>query len=1558
MPETNKTYNHPQITSLYKLYLSETQPFRKVHRMIDLFETIIKMHTVVILAEYFKYNKLSESAKGLLSQGLRTPSLGTWQLFSRVLFSELQNETYSWTIEEIETDFIISDNELNSGLLKGKIIFPTYDKEKLNNLKALRKLRKSNFDDVIALRNSYAHGATPTDESCLIDIKIYEPFLVQLVQLNWIKNSSLVLENNQVVLNYQSKKLSLHPLLLYRKEANEASFAFFNDIKKDDKISLLNYPLGKHYREKEFYQEFQNYLPLNEWKKSGTNDFQQRVEELTETFKGRVVEREKLLNFVSNHNKGYLSIQGNPGIGKSALIAQFFKDLKANETFKNIRVVEYFIRRGTSQAQTEYLFNYLNHKTDELFPKAKEIKAEGKMVFDLQNQLLNKWRLWAEHNNGNTILFLIDGLDEGVENNLVNYLPRENFQNILFIYGSRPGGHKSIDELWGSLPIENHIKLELGGLGKEDIRAMIYEVANKYELERESVWIDAVQVRSQGNPLYLKLLCDAIANNSIGINDIHALPKEIDDYYKAILQRYAQDTLDGDDLLMALYTFAAAKDYLTLAHIGLINQLGEAKLQRIGSTLKEVLYENPLTENVLDYQLFHESFREYLCREKAFKISEAKEQIINFCGTWKELAGTWEQCYTLEHYASHLSESNKASNHETLLKLIYNNEYINTQKQVLRHFNASNRLMQLALLKSGEVENQETMLEAALCLVDLKYEEANDAPRIVEMVANNEMDLALMRIENFGGNEKEGLQQKFILYMLCLMELTLLESKHKPFRKEAIEKLLKHLDENLPVDHSVLNWNHFFSSYIVFLMASEWAEMSLDYRVVYKRTSTWNINWLPKIELISKQQINLLENCSSLVYENDELRKILIGITIEYAKQGDFKYSLQLIKKGFASNPDLSDDLWECKLYCIISTKLHLQENFVEAENYMKSALGLANEIILPSEKCESYCKISTELFKQYKVEEANAIMNEAVNIANEITETEEKCKAFIFVFSELYKQGLNVEANTIYKNTIELSDAINEGFYSWKSTIQMQIYTEIARCGETEKALIGIQSIKDDVQKNIGLIFIYTILVEERKFELASSVINEVIKFINSDKNDFLKFILINLLSTELAKHKSFNDLISLLIESLKRKTIQIDVLVKNERLIEIKFGLLNRKLKEQFNIVSKEILNNSEFLEDAVPLCKVANSNFIDNQHEEASTTIEKALFYARKIEDVYIKCIEIATISTELSKQGKFEFAASLINEALEYAKGANELYEGQTRFDICLELLNQNRIDEAIEISKQIQDKAFKISCLTFIATFSASSNKIESEVLMSEALNSVKDINYSDVAKVLSDLSINLFKQGQTELALKYIKDISDEYYKNSALKEISLQLAKQNNWQHSESTGLEISQIAIRNECWNSIAQYTYKQLGWTKALAISSQWQNEDVRSNYIKGLAENINVNDANLNNLVEFLPFIINDTNSIEAVLQAYGLNEIFFNQPNGKLINRLNRSLNLQWAIDISSKFEKEFERASHNLQEWINEIEDENDREDVLSWAEKVAQGKMTEEKFLDKINKL
>ena len=359
--------SHIHIGSLYQLFSEETQPFRKVHRMIDLFESIIKSHSVVILSEYVNHNQLSEAAKGMLSVGLRTPSLGTWQLFARVLFEELKVQDYEWSFADFPDEFTALDKALN--------------------------VDKTN---VIAFRNSYAHGATPTDEQCKADILKFEPFLEKLLNSKWLINTNTEVRDGKVWIATQSNALCAHPILVHKAEDVGAPYAFFNDL-KNDKVGLLNYPLSKHYREKDFYREFHEYLPLHEWKKTGNSDFTQRIEELTETFKGRIAERAKIHDFVLSKSKGYLSIQGNPGIGKSALIAQVFKEIKSSKEVKQVHCIESFIRRGTQQADVDYLLNYLIKRTAEVFSQGREIRAEGKMTFDLQNQLFSKWRLWAEH---------------------------------------------------------------------------------------------------------------------------------------------------------------------------------------------------------------------------------------------------------------------------------------------------------------------------------------------------------------------------------------------------------------------------------------------------------------------------------------------------------------------------------------------------------------------------------------------------------------------------------------------------------------------------------------------------------------------------------------------------------------------------------------------------------------------------------------------------------------------------------------------------------------------------------------------------------------------------------------------------------------------------------------------------------------------------------------------------------------------------------------------------------------------------------------------------------
>jgi hypothetical protein len=131
---------------------------------------------------------------------------------------------------------------------------------------------------------------------------------------------------------------------------------------------------------------------------------------------------------------------------------------------------------------------------------------------------------------------------------------------------------------------------------------------------------------------------------------------------------------------------------------------------------------------------------------------------------------------------------------------------------------------------------------------------------------------------------------------------------------------------------------------------------------------------------------------------------------------------------------------------------------------------------------------------------------------------------------------------------------------------------------------------------------------------------------------------------------------------------------------------------------------------------------------------------------------------------------------------------------------------------------------------------------------------------------------------------------------------------------------------------------------------------QSDEARVFYLKGLAESINLNDFDVMSLTDSLPFFIGDSATIEKILQVFSQHELFFSTPSQEKINRLNKTLNIQWAIDIWSKFPKEeSNRNSENVEDWIHAIEDEDDRDQVLLWAKQVSKGKITEADFGEKI---
>jgi hypothetical protein len=91
-----------------------------------------------------------------------------------------------------------------------------------------------------------------------------------------------------------------------------------------------------------------------------------------------------------------------------------------------------------------------------------------------------------------------------------------------------------------------------------------------------------------------------------------------------------------------------------------------------------------------------------------------------------------------------------------------------------------------------------------------------------------------------------------------------------------------------------------------------------------------------------------------------------------------------------------------------------------------------------------------------------------------------------------------------------------------------------------------------------------------------------------------------------------------------------------------------------------------------------------------------------------------------------------------------------------------------------------------------------------------------------------------------------------------------------------------------------------------------------------------------------------------------MQNYALHELFFGKSEHKKINRLNKSLNIQWAIDLKKEFPivDFISREYTNIEEWVHDIYDEDIKDQIQLWARQVSKGKISEVQFNAKVESL
>ncbi len=839
---------HPQINEMLEMFEQESgSAFRKVHRMIDLFEVIIKTHTAAIMASYFELNDMSDEMKSLLAWGLRTPSLGHWCLFAReavkdmVIRKSLSTDEYLWALNKLNRKSQVSiiescyqkegfDYQINYKAVskipnaQKRLVeaFQYLDSFKLcpsiiaqgflehylqwdSYLKAGEKYPKK---DVVSFRNIYAHGGTPSEEECLADIQAYMPLLSRMLNEKWLHKTSVEVgtqDGNQpggVYLVREDKhKLDLFPLLHFISDSEqnlEHNFYFLNDLKNFEQnkgeICLLNYPDAKLRKNYDCYESFLKVINIVEWKEYKLKDeFQQRINELSESFKGRIEEKETVFDFIDIKNEGFLLLSGSPGVGKSALLAKAIEELRADKE-KDLHIIEYFIHRNTQGRPEKKYLEYMHRKLDEICNT--NIKYTEDVETDLKN-LYQKLDILSNVIDKKLIIF-IDGLDEGVtkdNHNMLSYLLTRNYKNILIIYSSRLTA--DVESFFFRLPVE-HRRLELlKGLKTEDIKGMLYEVANKYEVNKRAQYVEEVLKKSEGNPLYVKLLCLDIEKGNRSIDCIDQIPENLLSLYDEIIARFAEAS-EGDTILSALYIIAAAREYVSPMFIGLCLGKDESQLHRALRSLREVLVEDNAIKS--QYQLFHESFREYLTSVKKEEVDRAHDYISKFCCKWKEHLSKQYlseniRGYAAKYYSYHLEKLEMYQEMQELVLGDSSENYIQYQIELTDQFELSFQLYKDACKLFAGMGKSDALIQTSVKALELHQKKNKLYTDIFRWMYDGKLDTlnkASHRILIYEGEEKKSLFMLLLHHTFNSKHIT--REQKREFVKACFDKSELYLD--------------------------------------------------------------------------------------------------------------------------------------------------------------------------------------------------------------------------------------------------------------------------------------------------------------------------------------------------------------------------------------------------------------------------------------------------------------------------------------------------------------------------------------------------------------------------------------------------------------------------------------------------------------------------------------------------------------------------------------------------------------------------------------------
>lgn len=438
--------------------------------------------------------------------------------------------------------------------------------------------------------------------------------------------------------------------LAQKRFAHESSF----------KVLPLEVSTLKRYRGKKFIEQFQK-LPYHEdfsaqldaiatelgLPATVPDQFRSFVESRTTDFVGRDYVFEAIDEFLSIEEKGYFIVEGDPGEGKSAILAQYVKQTGCVAHF-NIRA-EGITRPGRflNSVCSQLIARYGLSEAPATADRGDEGGRLRRLLEDASTQL----------KKGDRLIIAVDALDE------VDHAGQTTGANILYLPSVLP---KSVFFVMtrrrvvpADMPFFVQCPLRIFDLKDyvdecvEDVQTYIRRASKRPKLRAwissqklsKDEFVQALSEKSERNFMYLYYVLQEIEHGAYQDLSIEKLPVGLKGYYEDHWDRMGMRTKPlPRDKINIVYVLCEVRQPVSRSLILDFAREGNAKLeeldiQEVLDEWRQFLHIQPVDEEPR-YSVYHTSFRDFLHRKDIVKAAGVTIKGINKMiadNLWREL---------------------------------------------------------------------------------------------------------------------------------------------------------------------------------------------------------------------------------------------------------------------------------------------------------------------------------------------------------------------------------------------------------------------------------------------------------------------------------------------------------------------------------------------------------------------------------------------------------------------------------------------------------------------------------------------------------------------------------------------------------------------------------------------------------------------------------------------------------------------------------------------------------------------------------------------------------